>query len=73
MAAMLRYLGSGVRRFGLYPVTLHRRTDWEFFAKQCGFSSAADFCRVFKDYNNISSRAWLRAKLEPYRERPTRD
>lgn len=29
---MLRYLGSGVRRFGLYPTTFHRRTDWEFFA-----------------------------------------
>lgn len=29
---MLRYLGSGVRRFWLYPTTFHRRADWEFFA-----------------------------------------
>ena len=51
----------------------HSDAKLDFVAKQCGFSSAADFCRVFKDYNNISPRAWLRAKLEPYRERPTRD
>jgi len=29
---MLRYLGSGARRFWLHPTTLHCRTDWAFFA-----------------------------------------
>jgi AraC family transcriptional regulator len=35
-------------------------------AKQCGFSSVADFCRVFKTYNKMSPQAWRRAKLGPY-------
>src|SRR5277367_4504406 len=29
---MLRYLGAGVRRFGLYPMHIHQRDNWEFFA-----------------------------------------
>lgn len=29
---MLRYLGSGRRLFGLYPMYVHRRANWEFFA-----------------------------------------
>jgi AraC family transcriptional regulator len=29
---MLRYLGAGVRRFGLYPMHVHQRDNWEFFA-----------------------------------------
>lgn len=29
---MLRYLGSGRRRFGLHPMYVHRRANWEFFA-----------------------------------------
>ncbi len=37
-------------------------------AKQCGFSSVADFCRVFKAYNKISPHAWRRKKLGPYTE-----
>ena len=37
-------------------------------AKQCGFSSAADFCRVFKSYNKMTPQAWRHAKLGPYRQ-----
>jgi AraC family transcriptional regulator len=29
---MLRYLGTGFRQFGLYPIQPHRRLNWEFFA-----------------------------------------
>jgi AraC family transcriptional regulator len=29
---MLRYLGTGFRQFGLYPITPHPRLNWEFFA-----------------------------------------
>lgn len=29
---MLRYLGSGRRRFGTHPMYVHRRANWEFFA-----------------------------------------
>ena len=29
---MLRYLGTGLRQFGLYPITPHPRLNWEFFA-----------------------------------------
>jgi AraC family transcriptional regulator len=29
---MLRYLASGHRRFGLYPIPIHARGNWEFFA-----------------------------------------
>jgi AraC family transcriptional regulator len=37
-------------------------------ARQCGFSSTTDFCRVFKSYNKISPHAWRRTKLGPYPE-----
>lgn len=37
-------------------------------ARQCGFSSLADFDRVFRKYHKVSPRAWRRAKLPPYRE-----
>lgn len=36
---MLRYLGHGGRQFGLKPVYVHRRANWEFFAVlkgECG-------------------------------------
>lgn len=29
---MLRYLGAGKRQFGLTPMYVHRRANWEFFA-----------------------------------------
>lgn len=29
---MLRYLGTGFRQFGLYPIQPHSRLNWEFFA-----------------------------------------
>lgn len=29
---MLRYLGYGERQFGLRPMYIHKRTNWEFFA-----------------------------------------
>jgi AraC family transcriptional regulator len=29
---MLRYLGTGFRQFGLYPLSPHPRLNWEFFA-----------------------------------------
>lgn len=29
---MLRYLGTGFRQFGLFPITPHPRLNWEFFA-----------------------------------------
>ena len=29
---MLRYLGSGARRFGKHPMYIHQRANWEFFA-----------------------------------------
>jgi AraC family transcriptional regulator len=45
----------------------HSDAKLDLVAGQCGFSSVADFCRVFKAYNKISPRAWRRAKLGPYR------
>jgi AraC family transcriptional regulator len=30
--AMLRYMAIGTRRFGLYPMYIHQRDNWEFFA-----------------------------------------
>ena len=36
---MLRYLALGIRRFGLYPMHVHQRDNWEFFAVlrgECG-------------------------------------
>jgi AraC family transcriptional regulator len=30
--AMLRYMAIGIRRFGLYPMYVHQRDNWEFFA-----------------------------------------
>jgi AraC-like DNA-binding protein len=29
---MLRYLGTGIRQFGLFPLTCSHRMDWEFYA-----------------------------------------
>jgi len=29
---MLRYMDLGIRRFGLYPMHIHQRANWEFFA-----------------------------------------
>jgi AraC-like DNA-binding protein len=29
---MLRHLALGIRRFGLYPMYIHQRDNWEFFA-----------------------------------------
>lgn len=36
---MLRYLGTGFRQFGLYPITPHARLNWEFFAVVRGRSA----------------------------------
>jgi AraC family transcriptional regulator len=50
--AMLRYLGSGIRRFGMYPVPAHQRVDWEFFAVvggRCGSVLADTKTPVFRD------------------------
>lgn len=47
---------------------LHTDSKLDLVAKQCGFSSLADFCRVFKAYKKTSPQAWRRAKLGPYRE-----
>lgn len=33
---MLRYLGAGKRQFGLTPMYVHRRANWEFFAVVAG-------------------------------------
>lgn len=41
---MLRYLGSGIRRFGLYPIPIHERGMWEFFVVAHGRCGA-----VFSD------------------------
>jgi AraC family transcriptional regulator len=46
----------------------HSDTKLDRVAKECGFSSVTDFCRVFKAYNKISPRAWRRAKLGEYTE-----
>jgi AraC-like DNA-binding protein len=37
-------------------------------AGKCGFSSASDFCRVFKSTHRVSPDAWRREKLPVYRE-----
>lgn len=37
-------------------------------AGKCGFSSASDFCRVFKANHKVSPDAWRREKLPDYRE-----
>jgi AraC-like DNA-binding protein len=37
---MLRYLGSGLRRFGLYPIPPHPRGNWEFLAVVAGSCAA---------------------------------
>ncbi len=37
-------------------------------AVKCGFSSASDFCRVFKSEHKISPDAWRRRVLPAYRE-----
>lgn len=37
-------------------------------AVKCGFSSASDFCRVFKAYHKVSPDSWRREKLPEYRE-----
>lgn len=29
---MLRHMVAGVRRFGLYPMYVHQRDNWEFLA-----------------------------------------
>jgi AraC family transcriptional regulator len=39
---MLRYLGTGYRQFGLYPITPHPRLNWEFFAVVKGRCAAFD-------------------------------
>jgi AraC family transcriptional regulator len=40
----------------------------EAIAGKCGFSSASDFCRVFKAYHKVSPDAWRRERLPDYRE-----
>ena len=46
----------------------HSDAKLDLVADQCGFSSVADFCRVFKAYNKMSPRAWRRAKLGSYQD-----
>lgn len=49
---MLRYLGSGVRRFGDYPIPVHHRSDWEFFAVirgRCGLALSDDQKPLFRE------------------------
>lgn len=46
----------------------HSSLKLDAVASKCGFSSAADFCRVFKSYNHITPDAWRRSKLGPYPE-----
>ena len=40
----------------------------EAIAGKCGFSSASDFCRVFKARHHVSPDVWRREKLPAYRE-----
>jgi len=40
----------------------------DVIAGKCGFSSASDFCRVFKAKHRVSPDAWRREKLPVYRE-----
>lgn len=49
-------------------ILTHSNVNLGVVAKQCGFSSVTDFCRVFKAYNKISPHAWRRKKLGPYTE-----
>ena len=37
-------------------------------AKQCGFSSSSDFCRVFKIHRHVSPDAWRKTHLPTYKE-----
>ncbi len=46
----------------------HSSLKLDAIASKCGFSSAADFCRVFKNYNNVTPDAWRRSKPGPYTE-----
>ena len=41
----------------------------EVLALSCGFSSASDFCRAFKQQHQISPDLWRRTFLKPYDER----
>ncbi len=41
----------------------------EALALSCGFSSASDFCRAFKQQHKISPDLWRRTFLKPYDER----
>ena len=36
-------------------------------ARQCGFSSSSDFCRVFKIHHHMSPDAWRKHRLPAYR------
>jgi AraC family transcriptional regulator len=40
----------------------------EALALSCGFSSASDFCRAFKQHHKISPDLWRRTFLKPYDE-----
>lgn len=40
----------------------------EVVAARCGFSSAADLCRVFRRVHHASPHQWRKARLRPYRE-----
>jgi len=42
-------------------------------ARQCGFSSSSDFCRVFRAHRHVSPDAWRKRQLPTYEEpSPTR-
>ena len=40
----------------------------DVIAGKCGFSSASDFCRVFKTQHKVSPDTWRREKLPEYAE-----
>jgi AraC family transcriptional regulator len=54
---MLRYLGAGLRRFGLYRIAPHQRVNWEFYAVVQG--SIAPVLPGIKRMPLKSSHLWL--------------
>ncbi len=54
MPAMLRYMAVWTRRFGLYPMHIHQRDDWEFFAVlrgKCGAILAETDCSALQQHH----------------------